>query len=287
MNAKLLSTSFATFALLCSGVAAGEAPAEDARPKILLQADSSELGKRGTGLDKIMLDRLGPALETEGIDTTGSILNLGVRVRVVPVDMGAIHYSILFEIEKDDMYTQVLGAVDCKPCTDATLLEKIDSRAPALADLIKERSDDGQAPDGATTEGGDDSTTGEEGGEDTGGDGDVEPEPQTRPIGALGYAGIETATLGLGATIAGAVELSRGVVIESFGNEQRNRIDHRPPGIALVGVGATALAVGLVILGVDLGVRAKKRKARTPRDQARLFPIIIRDSVGLGVSGAF
>lgn len=290
MTAKRLTSAITTCALLWAGVAQAQTPDDAAaRPTILLEADSTELGKRGVGLDKVVLDRLGPALDAEGIDVAGTVEDLGVRVRILPVDMDALHYSIVFEIERDDQYSQVLGAVDCKPCIDATLLAKIDARAPALADLIKERVLDGDRAEAAG-----DSGEGE-GGEDDGGggNGDVEPEPQTepqiKPIGALGYAGIGTATLGLGATIAGAVELSRGRIynpeISAQADYELSGRDHRPPGYALIGVGAAVVGAGLVMLGVDVGRRAKQRK---PRDQrALIVPIMSPAGGGVGMVGRF
>ena len=76
-------------------------------------------------------------------------------------------------------------------------------------------------------------------------------------------------------------------MIESFGNEQRNRIDHRPPGLALVSVGAAALVTGVVMLGVDLGRQSRKRKARARATQALIFPTFTHEGAGLGISGKF
>ena len=60
-----------------------------------------------------------------------------------------------------------------------------------------------------------------------------------------------------------------------------------PPGYVLVGVGATAVVVGAVLLGVDLGVRAKKRKREAQAGKPAVFPIFSPDGVGVGVSGRF
>lgn len=294
MNAKLLFSSLATFALLCSGVALAQAPVDDvAQPTILLEADSSELGKRGAGLDRIVLERLAPSLEAEGIDTTGSISDIGVRVRVVPVDIDAFHYSIRFEIERGGVYTQVLGAVDCKPCIDATLLAKIDARAPALADLIKAQASETEpTPEGSGTDGsGEVEAGGEEGSpstEDEGQEGEDEGEDEdTKRIGALGYVGIGTAALGLGATIGGAVELSRGRAYDpEVGADYYalSGVDHRPPGYVLLGVGVAAVSAGLVMLGVDVGRRAKQRKSARGQ-RALVVPIL--SPTGVGVVGRF
>jgi hypothetical protein len=292
MNAKLLFSSLVACALLCSGLALAQAPVDDvAQPTVLLEADSSELGKRGAGLDRIVLERLAPSLEAEGIDTTGSISDIGVRVRIVPVDMDAFHYSIRFEIERGGAYTQVLGVVDCKPCIDATLLAKIDARAPALADLIKAQASETEpTPEESGTDGAHDVEDGgeeeSEGPEDGGQDGEDEG---PKPIGALGYAGIGTAVLGLGATIGGAVELSRGRVYEpgdsaQAGYELRG-VDH-PPGYVLLGIGVAAVSAGLVMIGVDVGRRAKQRK-QAPKHRALVVPIISPTGVGVGMVGRF
>jgi hypothetical protein len=296
MNAKLFLSSLVTCALLCSGLALAQAPVDDvARPTILLEADSSELGKRGAGLDRIVLERLAPSLEAEGVDTTGSISDIGVRVRIVPVDIDAFHYSIRFEIERGGVYTQVLGAVDCKPCIDATLLAKIDARAPALADLIKAQASETEptpeesATDGAeeVEDGGEEESEGtDEGGEDAGQDGGDEG---PKPIGALGYAGIGTAVLGLGVTIGGAVELSRGRTYppeDSARAYDLSGIDHRPPGYVLVGVGVAVVSAGLAMIGLDVGRRAKQHK-QAREQRALVVPIISPTGVGVGMVGRF
>ncbi len=60
--------------------------------------------------------------------------------------------------------------------------------------------------------------------------------------------------------------------------------DSRPPGYALLGVGAAVLVTGLVMVGVDVGRRAKQRKQRE-QGQAVLVPYF--SPTGVGVVGRF
>ncbi|PRQ04057.1 hypothetical protein ENSA5_11050 [Enhygromyxa salina] len=110
-----------------------------------------------------------------------------------------------------------------------------------------------------------------------------EPAPALGPV---AYVGIGAGALGLGATIAGAVLLSRGKIsTDALGGPSVDSIDYRPPGAALVGVGLGALVIGKVLLALDLSVlRERRTKAR-----AELTGIGLRahDGPGLTIHGRF
>ncbi|MEX1364159.1 MAG: hypothetical protein AB1Z98_13610 [Nannocystaceae bacterium] len=97
-----------------------------------------------------------------------------------------------------------------------------------------------------------------------GGGGLVHPQPaRIRPIGGLGITGIVVGAGGLATTVAAAVDLRRGErVDEPTSAGLTNTTDFRPRGRALLGVGLGLLVTGAVLVGVDVGLRAKKRKRR-------------------------
>lgn len=287
MNATLLSSCLLAL-LVCAPTSSRAAPSDEgSRPRVLLEADSSELGKRGTGLDEVVLEHLAPALEDEGIDTSGSINNLGARVHILPIDVESLHYSIIFELEQDGAYAQVLAPVDCKPCIDATLFEKIDARAPAFADLIKARFNDELAADAGTqAESEHDLGAGDEPSEAEPDPAPAPEEPRPKIIGPLGYAGIGLATLGLGVTIVGGVELGLGRRYSTAGTYELMGRDHRPAGYALLGIGGAVLITGAALLTADL-VRRKRQRTASARPSVRLVPMLSPNGAALGAIGHF
>jgi hypothetical protein len=100
----------------------------------------------------------------------------------------------------------------------------------------------------------------------------VDSEPVEAPIlrdepallGPVGYVGIASSALGLGAAIAGGVFLHRGEVVvgEPLGPTIET-VDHRPAGLALIGTGLGVMVLGNILLGVDLGILRKHRTEKT------------------------
>ncbi len=115
----------------------------------------------------------------------------------------------------------------------------------------------------------------------------VDQQPRARRwLGPVGYLGIGAAALGLGGVIAGAVLLDRGVVVEDVGMTTIELADYRRPGAALLGVGLGLLVIGNVALGVDLGVLANRRRARTLARLDGVAPIF-GPQVGFVLAGRF
>lgn len=109
-----------------------------------------------------------------------------------------------------------------------------------------------------------------------------QPTDRVAPIGGLGVVGIVVGAGGIATLIAGGVYLGRGEVTDDVGGFDDAQ-DFRPRGRVLVGVGAGLLGVGMIALGVDVGLRAKKRKKTAARLRLNTGPGI----AGIGLSGRF
>lgn len=103
-------------------------------------------------------------------------------------------------------------------------------------------------------------------------------------LGPVGHVGIVSSALGLGATIAGAVFLSRGVVVKEA-NVNLTTVDHRPAGWAMLGAGLSVMAVGNVLLAVDLGLLSRNRTRHSAGVTG--LGLMVADGSGLVVSGRF
>lgn len=114
---------------------------------------------------------------------------------------------------------------------------------------------------------------------------DMAPQESKRVrLGPVGYVGIASTVVGLGATIAGGVFLSRGEVVEEANINVTTR-DYRPAGWAMLGAGAAVMVVGNVLLGVDLGILSRRRAGQRARVTG--LGLMVADGSGVVVSGRF
>jgi hypothetical protein len=251
--------------------AAPPTTAEPAPRTVHLKVDVDELGDRGIGLDKVIFDELGPQIAEAGFELVDEDAATVLLVRLRPLESSKYDYGLHFEFVEGGHRTPAVEWVDCHLCSDAKLIPALDARLPALILALDARAEELAA---------------EATGDGDGGEGH-EPDPEPKAITGLGIGGSVIAGLGIGTLIGGSIELSRGVVTESSGEQDRKRTDHRPPGYALVGVGATALVAGIVMLGVDLAAQSKKRKARTKGERTQVIPVLTPETIGIGVAGRF
>ena len=112
----------------------------------------------------------------------------------------------------------------------------------------------------------------------------VVPPPPPKPLGPVGYVGIAASGLGLASAIAGGVLLTREPKLDAPGLGPAEFINYRPPGIALLGVGLGVMVVGNVLLAVDLGPLAERRRARA---QVTGIGMTLGPSKGVVVEGRF
>lgn len=108
--------------------------------------------------------------------------------------------------------------------------------------------------------------------------------PTRRPLGPLGYVGVASMGVGLGAAIAGAVLLHRGrVVTSSPGALELETVDHRPAGVALTGAGLGVVVIGNVLFALDLSVLRHRKHGRVELSQVGMMT----DAGGFVLSGRF
>jgi len=243
------------------------APETEAAPTVRLIVDASELGADASYFEGAIAEQLRDGLVAEGF----AVLDQGqstIRVRLDYFDERDRDFLVAADVVHQGRMAVSQRPAKCAACTDDEVLEAAVGMLPALIKAL--RADPQQVPM-------------EDDSDPPRGDSAASAPP--RAIGPLGISGGVVATLGLGAVIAGALAWSRGEVrepdptaLDSVGR------DHITPGKLLVGVGAGALIVGAVMLGVDLGRRANQRNLS---GRASIVPALGPNGAGLTIHGRF
>jgi hypothetical protein len=243
---------------------------------IELVVDTTDLDEEFRGQSEHAIDELlPPHLEGTGYELSeGENGDIVLLIRFTTLEGGYQYHGLHFEFVRDGQAEAAIDWVHCAGCSQVRLAESLEKIMPSLlAALDEERQ--ALAASTAVEAAGD-------------GDGDTsgpDERPQIKAIGPLGGAGVGVAAVGLGVTIAGAVQWSRGQVPEDDLTSETSRgRDFTRQGQLLVGVGAGALVVGAVMLGVDLGLRAKKRSRA---GQAQVIPVLGPEQAGIVFQGRF
>ncbi len=116
---------------------------------------------------------------------------------------------------------------------------------------------------------------------------DEAPTKPKRQLHGLGYAGIGVASLGVVATVAGAVLWTRQDTVDVRPEDPEALVwkrSYRPPGIALVGSGLGAVVVGGTFILVDL---LRKEDSGSTTARVRVQPMLGRGVAGLHLGGSF
>lgn len=289
--AILLSSTFVIAVPLRGSIAAAPSEQAASHRTISISVDAAALGDQGVGIDKIVADDLRPRFESGGYQVVDRDAALAFRLRFEPLRESRFDYGLRFEFVSGTEVESAIEWVACMTCTDAKLLEILDKKAPELLEATNERfaaMEASAAGEESTTDEGDSrAATTEESGTDDTGDGS-EPVEVPRPIGPLGIGGAIGLAAGLGLSIAGSVELGRGVVVDiDLAKEIGTQIDHRPAGRALLGAGIGVAVVGIALLATDVAIRAKKRKAAASQHSVTITPALRPDYAGIGLGGRF
>lgn len=245
-------------------VATPVSAAPGAAETIRVAVDTSGLSEAdGQRIREFVQDQLIDDIEADGFTVTDQNVPTTLRVRIEYLDQEDLEYAIHYDIQRDDELLTDVPWIACVTCVDAALLRKIQEGLPPALERIRELTPSEAEPVAEPPSA-------------------DEPAP-TMPaaIGGLGIAGAVVAGVGLGVMIGGGVEYGRGIEFEDAPDRTRTRIDHQLPGGVLLGVGGAALIVGAVLLGVDLGKRAKQRKAAR-NTSGLVVPLLAPGTVGVG-----
>lgn len=285
--AKRLPIKFVMFgamSLLGLPVEAAPSAAPDgaAGLRVDLAIDTSLLDSAvAARLEPEIARQLGPVLEEADLHVVSppEVGEQTLSVRVMAFDEEQRNYEVDLQLGGEGGVT-TLATVSCDACNERRLIAELVEEIPRLVELHEGNSakDDNAVPL-----------------EKPGLDRPVpevskrlvdSPETEPKRMSALGGVGIGVAVLGVGGLVAGGVELGRGKVHDAVTKTptERTYVDHRPPGLALLGVGAVVLAGGVTMLVVDL-IRMKKRRADRPT--GRVYPLWDDHSVGLKYSLRF
>jgi len=244
-------------------------PEQSAVPiRVVIKAS---LDKNTEYFERELGERITVLLEDAGHETTTDAgeaeVTVRLRVRYFEDDRYSLDFVVDTDVQTGDQ-VRTLETLHCGECNDDTFFERMadysqETLLGAVDDAVERARSERPVP--------------------------VEGEPDgPRPdlparIGALGYTGAGVALAGVGVTIAGAVLWGRGEEIEIAGVDTHSE-DHRPTGKLLVGVGIGVAAIGAVMLGVDMGIRAKKRGRA---ERLTLIPTFGPDHAGLVFQGRF
>lgn len=282
--AKRLPTKlvmFGAMALLGLPVEAAPPPAPHgaAGLRVNLVIDASLLDSGvAARLEPEIAKQLEPVLEEADLHVVSppEVGEQMLSVRVTAFDEEQRNYEVDLQLGSEGKAATSV-TVNCDACNERRLIAELVEEIPKLVELHEGNfGEDGNANDLEQPS-------------------VVEPDParlgdspETKPerMGALGGVGIGVAALGVAALIVGGVELSQGKVYEDVPGTPPEwpYVDHRPPGIALLGVGAVVLTGGVTMLVVDL-IQMKKRRAG--HLAGRVSPLWDAHSVGLEYSLRF
>lgn len=225
--------------------------------------------------------QLGPVLEEADLHVVSppedGEQTLSVRVKAFDEEQRNYEVDLQLGVEGGET---TLATVTCEACNERRLIAELVQEIPRLVELHEENyAKDGDAiPLGQSEV-----------------DRPVLEVPmrlvdsaETKPkrMSALGGVGIGVAVLGVGGLAVGVVEFGRGKIYDDVQLYawERPYVDHGPPGLALLGVGAVVLASGVTMLAVDV-IGMKKR--RVGRQTGRVYPLWDAQSVGLEYSLRF
>lgn len=228
---------------------ASSAPAED-RPRVSLEIDVSALpsDEDTQELQTWLLEHQSKVLRDGGVDVVPSA-DTTIRVSVARYGEGDVNYRAAIAMidhrrgGDDEVVEQ--REITCEACRDSDLAARIGEEVARLSGRILYAPGDAEEavdPSGESTA----------------------QEPSTppavvRPIGPLGFGGIASLAVGIGATVAGGVLAVKPADARPVSNGAEVR-RYRPTGIALASVGSAVALAGAAMIAGDVLRRRNERK---------------------------
>ena len=224
-------------------------PAATAERPLRVSIDVSVLAEADAPhIERFTLERMEPLLR-ERTYTRNDDAGDAIEIRFDYLDQNDLEYAVYVDVYDDGVLVEPgIEWFVCSFCPQTMLADTVARQLPAALDLLARAEvvaptvpeEDSRVAAAATRP--------------------DEALAHTRPIGWLGIAGAVVAGGGLTTTIAGAVELGQGRVVESTGAPYQRVEDHRPRGMFFLGVGVSAMVVGLAVVVVDVVTRKKHKK---------------------------
>ena len=264
--AILMTTVLLAGSVLTAPAHAPAAPVSAERPaSVRVVVDADALGDDAAAFfEERAYASVSAALEQAGYTVEDQVdADVTVRVRLSFYNADDLDYEVDVDISAGAELVR-LETVACPQCVDADLLARVDELgADVAAGVARALEQVAEQPQTQPV-----------------GDGDGEPD-EVAAVGWLGIAGGSIAGVGLGLTIAGAVQFSRGKVFDDpdLTPIERGFVDHRIDGGVLLGVGTVAIVAGAAMLIADVVTRSNERS----QQRAHIaHPIIAPGIVGVG-----
>ncbi|MCA9709477.1 MAG: hypothetical protein KDK70_26790 [Myxococcales bacterium] len=253
-----MTRAAAMLCMVASMVVAG--PVRAAAPSVSLEVDVSALpeGKATRNLEAYLVDNQTRTLEDEGL-VVDDDAEMTIRVIINRYGEGDINYrATLAVLERGRNEPKVQRTITCDLCRDGDLVLRVSEEVSRLSAHVlyapKEPQDADPEPNQPQGAGEPEPEQGAPADETT-------PTPTRSParLGPLGFSGIASMVVGVGATAGGiplALRPDRARPAESGVDRQRTR----PAGLGLIGAGSALLVTGAALVAID-AVRQSKPRA--------------------------
>lgn len=254
------------------------APAEATAPTVQVDNDLSQLptDEVTEDLGRWLLEDQTKVLQEGGVEVSDTSPKT-IRVVVRMYGENNLNYEATVTlVEEGQAEPRAERVLQCEACSETELVAKVVGEVARVSGLVVYAAN--QEP---ASEDEDPSTSDADPTPAAGSDED----PKLKPIGPVGYTGIGLGVAGLAAAVVGAVYVARGDRVSGADSTMFDRSEDNPSfGTPMLGVGIGVLVVGAIMVGVDVGRRAKQRRGQ---DTKRVSLDARPGYAGLSLRGRF
>lgn len=216
-------------------------------------------GEREPVMEQQLRDKLADAFGARDVAAVSGQDQARGRVLVEVSRVDIIDYEVAVHIELDGAVVEPgVASFSCGPCRVVQLQDQVVERVPQMVEALEEPSpptqvDDSQGPTATKVA----TRSPEQGSE-------VADQPHARRIGVVGISGIAVAALGLGASGYGVALAVRDVDPRPDADDDQFELrdSYARPARTWLGVGISAVVVGVSMVVVDLTVLRRQRERR-------------------------